>query len=389
MRFDEFINEDKINGITVIPLDSFVKNGYPKNIEDMEDDEVLDEADFGLGSQYRTAGDEEMYDYLGRVKQKDTSKLDPYKMPYIHGSNIKIKDESGKSYDLEALKKAITTRPTSLLKQNEKMKHSDGSASIFFNVGLPALKGLAVNEETGEFVIVDTCPGAGICKTYCYAKKGSYVMFKAVSMKQTQTLNFLLNDPSGFTAKLSEEIKNAVEKYQTDNVQVIVRWHDSGDFFSPEYLKVAYAIARSFPTVKFYAYTKIADVAKGSKPDNFEMNFSGGALPSQEKQVNLVQIKHSKVVPRADFYDLVAKQNGKLVKDARGRMQFRNPEALAEFKDRLASKYKINRDTILTYDEMMDIPEGNTMKWNVIVMPGCGDQAAARKDVLGSYLLFH
>jgi hypothetical protein len=90
------------------------------------------------------------------------------------------------------------TRPAKILKQNEKMQHSDGTSSIFYNIGLPALKGLAVDEDTGEFVVIDTYPGAGVCKTYCYAMKGGYVQWKATSMSQSRMLNFLYNDPEGY-----------------------------------------------------------------------------------------------------------------------------------------------------------------------------------------------
>ena len=208
------ILETKLNGLTIIPIDRFIEKGYPKNnieAEDLDEDEILDEADFGLGSKYRVAPEVELQDYIGRIKNNEPDKMDTYNLPYIHGNNIEVKNESGENYDLDALKKAITRRPTSLLKQNEKMKHSDGTADQYYNVGLPALKGLAVNEETGDFVVVDTCPGAGACKTFCYAKKGSYIMFKAVSMKQTQTLNFLLNDPEGFASELSREIQKAID----------------------------------------------------------------------------------------------------------------------------------------------------------------------------------
>ena len=38
---------------------------------------------------------------------------------------------------------------------------------------------------------------------------------------------------------------------------------------------------------------------------------------------------------------------------------------------------------------MMALPIGSKPKWNVIVMPGDGDNSANRNDVVGSYLLFH
>jgi hypothetical protein len=59
------------------------------------------------------------------------------------------------------------------------------------------------------------------------------------------------------------------------------------------------------------------------------------------------------------------------------------------FKQRLAQAYKVDTASIITYDQMLSIPEGPTPKWNVIVQPGAGDRAANRKDVIDSYLMFH
>ena len=349
----------------------------------------LSEAPFGLGANYKKFEPKDMQDYLGRVKDKDKLKTDKYKMPFVHGSNIEIKNEQGKEYDLDKLRDAITQRPQKLLKQNEKMEHSDGSTSIFFNVGLPALKGLAVNEETGDFVIVDTCPGAGACQTYCYAMKGGYVQWKASSMAQTRVLNFLLNDPEGFKKMMEHELGQAERKYGKKGTKVVVRWHDAGDFFSHEYLDVAYSIADDFPDIDFYAYTKMGDVANAPRPSNFKMNFSQGAKRGQEMKVDIKRTKHSKVVPRELFYDLIAREGSSLIKDSKGRTQFRGPGELEEFKDRLAKKYAIDKDSIITYDKMMSIKDNSEPHWNVIVMPGDGDDSANRADVIGTYLLFH
>ena len=384
MRYQEFITESKLHGLTVMSLDRFVKTEGEPEVE-----ENLDEApgDFGMGANYRTASDDEMQQYAGRIKDKEKTKTDPYKMPYIHGSNIGIVDQAGKEYDLAALRQNITQRPGKILKQNEKMQHSDGSVSVFFNVGLPALKGLAVNEKTGDFVIVDTCPGAGACKTFCYALKGSYVMFKAVSMNQTRMLNFLMNDPEGFADQMNAEIKLA--QAQNRGSKVVIRWHDAGDFFSAEYLDMAYSVARANPKADFYAYTKMADVAQAERPPNFKMNFSSGAQASQEKRIDFVKTKHSRVVPKDQFFDLIARKGNTLIKDAKGRTQFAGPQEFATFKQRLAQTYKLDPKTIITYDQMMQIPETDQPKYNVIVMPGDGDDGANRKDILGSYLLFH
>lgn len=382
-ELSEKLLEKKLHGLTIMSLDDFVE-------KESDDEDEVNEAPFdGLGARFRTATDDEMQAYADRIKNQEKTKKDQYKMPYIHGSNITLVNQQGKKYNLEALATAITERPTKILKQNEKMQHSDGTKSVFFNIGLPALKGLAVNEETGEFVIVDTCPGAGACQTFCYAMKGSYVMFKAVSMNQTRMLNFLLNDPEGFANRMNAEIKKAEAKFSKEDTKVIVRWHDAGDFFSPQYLKVAYDIARQHPSVDFYAYTKLADVAGGERPDNFKMNFSGGAKPGEEKKIDFQRVKHSRVVPKDMFFDLIARDGNKLKKDAKGRMQFANSGNLGVFKDRLAVKYNIPVNSILTYDEMMSKKDEGKGKWNVIVMPGDGDDSANRNDVLGSYLLFH
>jgi hypothetical protein len=316
-------------------------------------------------------------------------KVDKYKMPYVHRGNIKIKDESDRAFDLDKLKAAITQRPDKILKQNEKITHSGGGSTVYYNIGLPALKGLAVNEKTGEFVVVDTCPGAGACKVYCYAKKGGYVQWKASSMSQTRLLNFLLNDPQGFKAKLESELSAAKSKFGKKGTKVVVRWHDAGDFFSPEYVDLAYSVAKDFPDVDFYAYTKMAGVALGNKPNNFKMNFSMGATPDQEKQINFGSTKHSTVVPKPMITDLILKDaDGKLVK-VDGKMQFKSPDAVETLKQKLAAKYGVNKDSVITYDEMMKIPVGDKPKWNVIIKPGDGDDAANRADVIGSWLLIH
>jgi len=372
------INEDGMfSKFNAISLDQFI------------DQQGLDEADM-LGANISTLSPDELQSYLQRTSAGDKEKTDKYKMPYVHKSNIEIKDEANRTFDLDKLKASITQRPAKILKQNEKITHSGGGSTIYYNIGLPALKGLAVNEKTGEFVVVDTCPGAGACKVYCYAKKGGYVQWKASSLSQTRQLNFLLNDPSGYKAKVEAEIRDAVNKFGKKGTKVVVRWHDAGDFFSPEYLDLAYGVAMDFPDVDFYAYTKMAGVASGSKPSNFKMNFSMGATPEQEKQIDFQTTKHSTVVPKQLFDDLILKDDtGKLVRDVNGKMQFKSPESLDILKKKLADKYKMPQDSVITYDEMMKIPVGTEPKWNVIVKPGDGDDSANRGDVIGTWLLIH
>jgi len=361
-----------------------------QSLEDfVQSSEITEEEDM-LGADTEKMSPEELKGYLSRIKAGERDKADKFKKPYIHKGNIPIIGvESGEQFDLDALRKNVTTRPEKILKQNEKITHSGGGATIYFNVGLPALRGLAVNEKTGDFVVVNTCPGAGACKIYCYAKKGGYVQWKASSMSQTRMLNYLLNDPAGFKDKLVSELGAVQKKFEGKDVQIVTRWHDAGDFFSPSYLKIAYDIAEALPDVQFYAYTKMASVASGNKPDNFITNFSAGALPSQQKQVDFGKTKHSDVVTKELFADLITKgPTGKIQKDAKGKYVWVQ-NGIETLKDRMAKKYNISKDTIITYDEMMKIKPSNEPKYNVIVSAGDGDDSANRKDVLGTYLLIH
>ena len=363
--------------------------------------------DEAIDAQTRKLDKKELVDYLDRILDKEKGKTDKYKLPYVHRSTVKnlipIVDPDGHEYDLDKLAADITERPKKLLKQNEKMQHSDGTTSTFYNIGLPALTGLGYNEEKKEFVVINTCPGAGECKTYCYALKGGYVQWSAVSMSQTKILNFLYNDPTGFFVTLSGEIDQEKRKgdAKQDKHKVVIRWHDAGDFFSQEYLEMAYKMAATHPTVDFYAYTKMADVAGSNqnRPPNFMINFSMGARKAEERRVDFGTTKHSSVVPREMFTDLIQKDGNKLIKDAGGRIQWNNPEDWETFKDRLTAKYSIDKSTIISYSEMMDTPLGGAHAdgarnfrnnlYNVVVAPGDGDDSANRSDVLGTYLLMH
>jgi hypothetical protein len=403
MNLIESLDSDvyRLNGITVMSLDAFaeVDDDVEESLDEAPEDTIAtdkDEPADKMGAQTRPLVEPELSDYLGRTKEKAKKKTDKYKMPYVHGSNIEIRDATtNRSFDTDKLMAQVMTRPKAILKQNQKMQHSDGTTSVFYNVGLPALKGLAVDEKKNEFVIVNTCPGAGVCKTFCYAMKGGYVQWKATSMGQSRMLNFLINDPKGFAAQMTSELQLAEKKAakktktQTGDTKVIIRWHDAGDFFSPDYLALAYNIARSFPEVDFYAYTKIANVAQQDRPANFKMNFSAGALGKEERQIDFTNTKHSAVVPKDMFFDLIARDGVKLKKDDKGRMQFANTGNLQKFKLRMAKEYDVNPKSLITYDEMMSIPVGDTPKYNVIVMPGDGDDGANRADILGSFLLFH
>jgi len=325
------------------------------------------------------------------------SKTDKYKMPYIHRSSvIEYMSPDGKTIDENLVKKTLAIRPKALLKQNEKMKHSNGELEQFFNVGFAALTGIALDEETNNLIIVNTCPGAGSCKVDCFAMKGGKVQFKAAWQSDGRILTYLLNDPDGFFNQLSAEISKEEALGKKGGYAVTIRWHDAGDFFSPEYLDLALKMAAKHPDTKFYAYTKMAGAALAKKPDNFIINWSEGAHTSQEKQVkaqdaDLETTKNSRIVPDELFQDLLIKdQKGNLVKGGEGQWQVQ-PDKLPELKQRLAKQYGLSANSILSYAEYMakrnKIPAG--MKYNVIVAPGEGDISANDPNIISTLLLRH
>ena len=371
-----------------------------------------------LPAQSRELGGQEFQDYMTRIKGTDDidkktgqvkvdkkgiakyttgkTKTDKYKMPYMHRSSvIEYYDEAGKRFKEEAVIEALKTRPKKLLKQNEKMKHSNGDLEQFFNVGFAALTGVAVDEATNKLIIVNTCPGAGSCKVDCFAMKGGKVQFKAAWLSDGRILTFLLNDPSGFFQTLSSEISKEEQLGKKGGYAVTIRWHDAGDFFSPEYLDLALNMAAQHPDVKFYAYTKMAGAALGQKPPNFIINWSEGANTTQEKQVKaqdptLATTKNSRIVPENLFYDLLAKDaKGNLAKGEAGQWQVASPEALKELKQRLATSYGISISSILSYDEYMAKGKTTGLQYNVIVAPGEGDVSANDPGVLSTLLLRH
>lgn len=385
------MNPDTTRSVTLSSLNSATRGLKGQCIAEADGDL--------LGAQTRPFGGQEFQDYMGRIAGREKAKTDKYKLPYIHRSSvIKYYNEQGQRYDEGQIVAALKQRPKKLLKQNEKMKHSNGELEQFFNIGFAALVGIAVNESTDSLVIVNTCPGAGSCKVDCFAMKGGKVQFEGPWLSDGRILTYLLNDPQGFFNQLSAEISKEEKAGVKGGYRVTIRWHDAGDFFSPEYVDMAFKLAKAHPNVQFYAYTKMGDVAVGEKPDNFIINWSEGAHTSQEKKVkaadpNLERTKNSRIVPTNLFYDLLVKDEKKnLVKGPEGQWQVM-PDKLPELKQRLAKQYGISANSILSYDEWDQKTQGGRketpVKYNVIITPGEPDITAKSHGVLSTLLLKH
>lgn len=346
-----------------------------KNVED-EIEEAIDDAevrDFDM-DKFR----KKSLDYK-KLNAKDRQKINDKPSKIFHVGNLCVK---GEWIDDNVLMNKMMVRPKQLLGQNEKMQKS-GVNQVFYDITLPGYMGLFVDEESRTFKTVKTCPSAGNCIKQCYARKGNFVRFPHPSMMASRVVTYLMNDYEGFKNQLISELKEKVIEASTQGFDIVLRWHDSGDFISDKYLLMAYEIARETPEVLHYAYTKNVPLLKkyeSKKPKNFVYRFS--FYGKHDKDIDLKKDLHAIIVPRELFRDI------KPIKKISGAVIY-SPESIELIKNRIANHYKIKLDTIKTSAEMRKIPISKTKKWNVVIWYGAGDESALRSDVLGVYLFEH
>lgn len=341
-----------------------------------------------------------LIEYINRViTKKRTNKENPKKtsdyltMPHIHASianKVLVQTAEGETVDIDKFRQILMQRPDALLRQNEKMIKSRTFDTEFFNTSLPALKGLVVDEGTGEFKIVDTCPSAGNCQLVCYAKHGSYVLFPEVSISQNKALNYLFNDSDGFKRQLENEIVKVAKRFQGKK-KVQIRWNDSGDLLSPKFFDIVMGIVNNTPMVDHYIYTKEVAMIKAypNPPQNVIFNYSYGAKRDQEKLIDPVKDKVSYIVDTKDKIKepvLSAIIRFKYIEKKGKNWEYNDSDATKQV---IAQRYKLDPKTILTIDELSKTPEGASGQYNVIVLPGESDLSASRRDVRGTYLIIH
>ena len=388
MRAKDFLREDK---------QQHTLGGFPVQVVDIEQGETAEA--LKVDAPTKTWSRADVHDYMDRIKSGNTTKSDKFK-PIIHASNIKAlikSDNPDDKWDLDDFAQQITTPPTQILGTNAKMAKSKEEGAITYDLTLPALSGIVVDEETGEFVEVTTCPGAGECQLFCYARKGGYRMFPASSMSAARALNFLMNHPKEYMEMFSKEVSMAESRAAKAGIKLLVRVHDAGDFFSKQYYGLSMDVAKQHPNTRFYFYTKMGEIVTDpNAPPNVVGQFSGGAKSAQNKivQVHKSAGKHIKdaiTLDKSEFRGLFKTDaKGKYIKDAKGRTQVVSPEAWEQFRQHLGAKYNIDPNSVITYDEMNRIPEGPKPKWNVVVFPaGHGDLGAPRLDVENQFLMFH
>jgi hypothetical protein len=335
--------------------------------------------------------DEALKDYFNKVleNQKLSSDKRTKSLLLVHNKSIPF-DDMG-DIDVNTFIEMITKYPPQIISQNKKMEKSSNDNTITFNIGIPALRGLVYDQDNKQFYIVNTCPGAGICARICYARRGRYVLLPQIFIKQTRILNLLLNNPEDFGKLLKNEIKALALKNK--GKKLLFRWNDAGDFFSKKYFQIAAKITIDLKNeglnFESYAHTKIGDIYNFNDP-NVILNFSVDATDKEKNKVDLFGAKTSEIIPSELFKDLFIKNKAHFTVDTKGKLIPKNNNSFNILKQRISDKYNVDINTLISYNELLKIPEGNERNLNVIVLPkGEGDIAAQRKDVKRTFLLYH
>ena len=166
----------------------------------------------------------------------------------------------------------------SILQRNSKMTATMKMHAGYriFNVSMPA--GI-------------TCPMAGDCGRICYAKYGRMVMPNQMAGYRE---NLTMYEQGVFFDQLEAELTRQERLAAKMGQTVLIRIHDTGDFFSREYLEDWLTFMRAHPHVWFYAYTKSVSFVKdaaisGLIPENFTYVFSYGG-----KQDLLIDREHDR-----------------------------------------------------------------------------------------------
>jgi hypothetical protein len=161
-----------------------------------------------------------------------------------------------------------------MLTQNSKLKKTSKLSRLrVFNFGIPAQ---------------DTCLWAGDCKKFCYASKGAYVWSNVKPAFERRLEITKQND-------FSELMITEIIKKKASHVRI----HDSGDFYSREYLHKWIKVMQSMPDVTFYAYSKSLPLFEGETlPKNFVLIKSMGG--KKDDMINMKKDRHARIFNSID-----------------------------------------------------------------------------------------
>jgi len=177
------------------------------------------------------------------------------------------------------VKKLVTKSVGLKLTDNTKVKFKKNHRNTFgLMYGLPVNGGTCPGATCGKGGCLDTVDGHK--RQTCYMAKITQI-YKAVGKVLMDNTNMLVGKTKEeMIVVLRNTINQFVRKSPAD--QLYFRLHYSGDFFSEDYAKAWASVAKEFPNVHFWSYTRSFGFIEpllsipnftlllSSDPDNFE-----------------------------------------------------------------------------------------------------------------------
>lgn len=143
-----------------------------------------------------------------------------------------------------------------------------------------------------------SCPGALECAHFCYALQGQYFRRQILELRARNMAAAQHLIATGGWELLADALTVLVgEQAARLRSPLVLRPHDSGDFYGRGYFKAWLETMRRLPHVKFYGYTKRIGLyqslhALGTWPPNFTLVQSVGGV--EDQRIDLA-LPHSKV----------------------------------------------------------------------------------------------
>lgn len=157
-----------------------------------------------------------------------------------------------------------------------------------------------------------TCPGASSwCEVACYAKKGRYRFASVIKGLDARTFTAQTDLPA-YEAQLREELARLPDGST-------IRGHASGDFFSRDYVMMWSRVARDFPKLNFYFYTRswnvpgLRGLLEGFNrlPNVNVWASTDETMPAAPKRWNEARLFHTADEAKSEGFTVCPEQTGK------------------------------------------------------------------------------